>query len=136
MNRGITVFLDQFFADNDGVLEIVPAPWHECHEHVLSEGQFAEIGCRTIGDHLSLLHLVSDADNGFLVYAGVLVGAVELCQLVRVDSGPPPGILSFHDNARRINTLDKTVPLRRNDGAGIPCRHSFHPCSDQRRLWT
>jgi hypothetical protein len=52
VDRSVVVFLDQLFADQDGVFEVVTAPRHERHEHVTAEGQFAHIGARTIGQHL------------------------------------------------------------------------------------
>ncbi len=46
VDRGVVVVLDQLFADEDGVFEVVPAPWHESHEHVAAEAEFAAIGAR------------------------------------------------------------------------------------------
>ena len=54
VNRGVVVVLDQLFADQDGVFEVVPAPGHERHQHVASESEFAAFGARTIGEDLAL----------------------------------------------------------------------------------
>ena len=55
VDRGVVVFLDQLLADDDGVLEVVAAPGHEGHQHVAAESQFAQIGARTVGEHVALL---------------------------------------------------------------------------------
>ena len=59
MDRGVVVFLDQLFADQDGVFEVVTAPRHERHQDVSPQRQFAHIGARTVGQNLSLDHALA-----------------------------------------------------------------------------
>ena len=84
VDRGVVVLLDQLFADQDGVFEVVPAPGHEGDEHVAAERQFAAIGARPVGQHLALADAVAHADERLLVDAGILVRALELDELVDV----------------------------------------------------
>src|SRR6185437_3220005 len=84
MDRGLVVLADQLLRDEDRVLEVVTAPWHEGHEHVASEAEFSLLRARTVGDDLPLDHAVALADDRLLVDAGVLVGTLELRELVDV----------------------------------------------------
>src|SRR5207253_7283166 len=59
----ILVVLDQLFADQDGVFEVVTAPGHEGYEHVAAKSKFAAFRARTIGKNLALLHTVADANQ-------------------------------------------------------------------------
>ena len=43
VDRGVAVVADHALGDEDGVLEVVAIPGHERHEHVLAQGQFAQI---------------------------------------------------------------------------------------------
>src|SRR5579864_6066372 len=82
VNGSIVVVLDQLFADQDGVLEVVPAPGHERDQDVAAQRQFPAIGARAVGQHLPLPDAVSHADERLLVDAGVLVGTLEFDELV------------------------------------------------------
>ena len=46
VNAREDVFLHDFLADEDGVLEVVAVPRHESDEHVAAEGQLAVLRCR------------------------------------------------------------------------------------------
>ena len=78
VDRGVGVVADQFLADDDGVLEVVPLPGHEPDEHVASQGEVAQEGGGAVGDDLALLDVVADLDDRLLVLAGALVQAHEL----------------------------------------------------------
>ena len=56
VDRREHVVLHQALGQDDGVLEVVALPRHERHEQVLAEGEFAEVGRRTVGDDLALGH--------------------------------------------------------------------------------
>src|SRR5205823_13768894 len=47
VNRSVVILFHQLFADQDRVLEVVPAPGHESHQHVATKSQFTAIGART-----------------------------------------------------------------------------------------
>src|SRR5258707_116396 len=58
VNRSVVIVLDQLFADQDGVFEVVSTPRQERHEDVTSERQLAAIRARTVRENLRLLHSV------------------------------------------------------------------------------
>src|SRR6185437_14688577 len=111
VNRGVVILLDQPLADEDRVLEVVSAPRHERDQHVSAQRQFALFGAGTISDHLALYHPLAFADHRLLVDAGVLVGALELDELVDVGTdfaGELSGVvLAFHahDDALGIDRI-------------------------------
>ena len=68
--------------------------------------------------------------------AGVLVGTLELAQLVDVDAGGA-GIGLFrgaHDDTGRVDLIDDAGAPRRDCGAGIPGDGAFHARADDRRV--
>ena len=65
VDRGVGVVLHQFFADDDGVLEVESVPGHEGPQHVAAQGQLALVGGGAVGDDLALLHLVAQVTIGF-----------------------------------------------------------------------
>ncbi len=140
MDGGVDVFPDQFFVDQDGVLEVVAAPGHEGHQDVAAEGEFAFFRALPVGDHLPLLDPISLRHQGFLVDAGVLVGALELVERVDVDAGflALSGLVRVaadaHDDALRVYTVDDAVALGENHGPGIAGGHGFHARAHHRRL--
>ena len=44
VDRGVTVFLNDALRNEDGIFEVVAIPRHERDQHVLTQGQFAQIG--------------------------------------------------------------------------------------------
>src|SRR6185437_1515212 len=84
VDRGVVVLADQLLRDEDRVLEVVTAPRHKRDQHVTAKTQLALLRARTIRDHLTLDHTITLADDRLLVDAGVLVGALELGELVDV----------------------------------------------------
>ena len=84
VDRGVVVLLDQLLGDQDRVLEVVAAPRHEGDQDVAAEGQLAGVGAGTVGQDLALADALPFADDRLLGDAGVLVGALELDELVDV----------------------------------------------------
>src|SRR6266851_3074727 len=62
VNRSVVVVLNQLFADQDGVFEVVAAPWQKGHQHVAAESEFTALRARTVGKNLALLHAVAHAN--------------------------------------------------------------------------
>src|SRR5467141_3717713 len=73
VDGGVVVVLNQFFADQDGVLEVVAAPGEERDQNVAAERQFSALGARSVGQHLALADAVTYADERLLVDARILV---------------------------------------------------------------
>src|SRR5271156_5768421 len=140
VHRGVVIVADQLFGNQNRVLEVVTAPGHEGHQHVTPEGQFALLRARTIGDHLPLDHPVALANNWLLIDTSVLVGTLELDQLVDVRTnfaGQLGGMmLTLHadDNALGVDRIDDAVALGQDHGAGVARGDAFHPGADQRRF--
>ena len=78
VNRGETVFLDHALADEDRVFVVVAFPRHERDQHVLAERQFALVGRRAVGNHLSRDDVFAEQDDRTLVDARSCVTAHEL----------------------------------------------------------
>ena len=107
VDRGIDVLLDEFFADNDGVFVVVAIEGHEAYQNVPTEGQFAQIGRGTVGDNLTLFHLVADLDNRLLVQAGPFIETLVFFHVVdigtdfdagRIDERHFTGAAGTHDH--------------------------------------
>src|SRR6185369_6357501 len=81
---GVIVLFHQLLGDQDGVFEVVTAPWHEGHEHITAKCQFAEISAWTVGDDFALQDALAFPDNRLLVDTSVLVRALELGELINV----------------------------------------------------
>src|SRR5690606_32646603 len=71
----------------DRIFEVVAIPRHERAKHVAAESQFAEFGRGTVGNDIALFDDVAHLHQRSLIDAGVLVGALELQQVVDVDAG-------------------------------------------------
>src|SRR5205085_7548694 len=63
VDRGVVVLADQFFRDEDRVLEVVTTPWHEGDQNVAAEAEFALLRAGAVGDDLTLDHAVALADD-------------------------------------------------------------------------
>src|SRR5205085_4564814 len=84
VDRGVVVVLDQLLGDEDRVLEVVAAPRHEGDQDVAAEGELAGVGAGTVGQDLAFADALSFANHRLLRDAGVLVGALELDELVDI----------------------------------------------------
>src|SRR3990167_1960738 len=104
VDRGIAVFGHHAFGDQDRVFEVVAVPRHERDQHVLADGDFAEVRRCAVGDHVTLDQHVALLDDGALVDIGVLVGTLVLDEVVDVHThftGHGFGIVDAdHDTGR------------------------------------
>ena len=78
------VFGHHAFGHDDGVLVVVPFPRHVGHHEVLAERELAAVAAGAVRQHVAHLHLVALADDGAMVDAARLVGALELGDQVLV----------------------------------------------------
>ena len=53
VDRGVTVVCDNLLRDQDRVFEVVAVPRHERDQHVLAQGQFAEVGRCAVSQHVA-----------------------------------------------------------------------------------
>ena len=84
VDRGVVVLAHQLLGDENRVLEVVAAPRHEGDEDVAAQGQLTGIGAGPVGEHLALPDPLPFSNDRLLRDAGVLVGALELDQLIDV----------------------------------------------------
>ncbi len=125
VDGGVVILPHQLLGDQDGVLEVVAAPGHEGHQHVAAEGQLAELGAGTVGQHVPLLHPLPLGDHRLLSDAGVLVGAAELDELIDVGAevlglaGVQVLALDAHDDALGVHRVDDAAALGEHHGSGV-----------------
>src|SRR5258708_25387853 len=139
VDGGVVIVLHQLFAYEDGVFGVVPAPGHEGHQHLAAEAEVPTVRAGTVGEHLRLFHAVAYASKRLLVDAGVLVGALELCERVNVRTNfaaEYAGVVAFdaHDDALGVNLVHDAVALAEHDRAGIAGGDALHAGADERRF--
>ena len=141
VDRGVVVFLHQLLGHDDRVFEVVAAPWHERHQHVPAESQFALVGAGTVGQNVALLHALADLHDRLLVDTGVLVGPLELGQLVDVRADFARHLtfmrraaFDANDDALGVDRIDDAGALADNDRARIASRHALHAGADVRSV--
>jgi hypothetical protein len=64
VDRGVAVVGHHAFGDQDRVFEVVAVPGHEGDQHVLADGDFAQVGRGAVGHHVALGQLVATLDDG------------------------------------------------------------------------
>ncbi|CAM5196674.1 hypothetical protein CDEN61S_01685 [Castellaniella denitrificans] len=84
VDRRVAVVGDDALGDQHRVLEVVAVPGHERDQHVLSQGQLAQVAGGAIGQHVAARDQVAARHDGPLVDVGVLVGTGVLLQVVDV----------------------------------------------------
>ena len=84
MNRGIYVILNQTLGKQNRILVVVAFPGHKTDQRVLSKGNLAVGGRRTICDHLAGLYMIILIYDRLLVVAVALVTSLELCQMIYI----------------------------------------------------
>ena len=135
VDGSVNVLLHHTFRYHDRILIIITIPRHESHQHVPAQGQLTVIGRGAIGDDMAWLHDLVSLDQGTLVDARVLVGALELGQGVDVGSeiflalGPDP-----NDDPFRVHQIHNPCAFAHHNGAGVLGGDRLHTGADQRRL--
>jgi len=136
MDRGEDVIGHDALGDEDRVLEVVAVPRHERDEHVPPQRQLAQLGRGSVGDDVPGLDLIAHTHQRTLIDAGRLVRALELEEVVDVDTrlGRVGFIARAHDNARRIDLIDDARAARSDRRTGIARDNILHAGADQRRF--
>ena len=139
MDGRVVVLLYQLLRDQDRVLKVVPAPRHKGHQHVAAETKLALLRAWTVRNHLALDHPITLAHNRLLVDAGVLVGPLELGQLIDIRTNLTRQLrrmmlaLHTHNNALGVDRINDAVALGKNHSARIASRNPFHTRSNKQR---
>ena len=136
VDGGVVVLLHQLLGDEDRVLEVVAAPGHERDQHVAAERELAHLRARTVGQDLPLQHLLADTDDRALVDAGVLVGPLELDQVVDVGAHLARHLVAIHahDDALAVDVVDDAGATRERHGARVTGRDVLHARAHVRGL--
>src|SRR4029453_13718744 len=122
VDRGVAVFGDDAFANQDRVLEIVAVPGHERDQHVLAERELADVGRGAVGDDVLGVDLVAALDDRALVDVRVLVRALVLDQVVDVDADLARHrflVVDADDDAVGIDVVDDAAAFGGDDGARV-----------------
>src|SRR5207248_11709545 len=116
----------------DRTLKVIAAPWHEADEDVTSQRQLAVIGARTVSDHVAFEDPLTFANRRLLIDTRVLVGPLELGELVNVAANLagqlPRMVLAFnpHDDPFRVNRINDAVASSQDHSSGVAGGDAFH----------
>ena len=130
VDRGVDVVADELFIKKNSVLVVVALPGHEADESVLTERNFAVRGSGTVRDDLLCLDALAEVDYGLLVYAGALVGALELDKVVDILGAG----VGADDDLVGADSLDEARVLRADNDSGVDSRLVLHTGGDDRLL--
>ena len=141
VDRGKDIVADEALADQDRVLEVVPAPRHEGHEHVPAQCEVATVDRRPVSQHLAALDGLPHRHHRLLRDAGALVGPLELDQVVGVETNlllftPRLFLAQFRldDDPGGIHALHDARALGQDDVTRVTGHDRLHASSHQRRL--
>lgn len=129
MDGGEDVFLHRAFGNEDGVFVVVAAPGHEGHHQVFAQGQLAFVNAGAVRQNLPFFDLLAGVAGGLLPEAGVLVGLVELEQVVGAHAallGVEIALVGNHD-AVGVRILHQPVGRSHNAGAGVAATSTSMP---------
>src|SRR5690606_14292192 len=114
MDRSIGIVLNELLTDQNGVFIVVPAPRHEGHQNILAQRQFTLFSAWSVCQNLVLFDAVTLAHEGLLGHTGVLIGALELRQLVDINADvsgwAPLGGRHANDDTFCINAFHNSSP--------------------------
>ena len=144
VNGSVDVFLHHLLRDQDGVLKVVAVPRHERDQHVATERQFAVISVRSVGNDLTVLHMLTLLHDRLLVDAGGRIRPHELAQFVNVNAcfriglqflAPFRHLAVFgDDNLISRDRRDLAAVCRNQDGARVARDLLFQARADKRRF--
>ena len=134
MNRGVAVFRHHALGDQDRVFEVVTVPRHESDQHVLTDGDFAQVSGCAVGNHITFGQLVTTLHNGALVNVGVLVRTLVFDEVVNVNAHFARlgfVVVDTNHDAGGIDIVDHTTAIGGDHGARVNCGNPLDTCSDQ-----
>ena len=135
MDGGVAVFSHHSLADQNRVFEVVAVPRHECDQHVLTQGQFAEVGRCAVSNHVQLGDFVATLDDRALVDIGVLVGALVFDEVVDVHTdftGLGFCIVHTHHDTGCVDIVNHTATVCSHHSARVDRRHALDTGTDKR----
>ena len=139
MDRGITVFGNDALGDQDRIFEVIAVPRHERDQHVLTEGEFALVGRRAIGNHIALGDHITDLDHRALVDVRVLVGTGVFGQVVDIDTDfTRYGLVIVHtdDDTTGVNVVNLATTAGNHGSPRVDCDGTLDAGTHQRLFRT
>ena len=139
VDRGVAVVGHHLLGDHHRVLEVVAVPGHERDQHVLPQGQLAEVGRCAVGDHVAGSQPVALGDNRTLVDVGVLVAAGVLDEVVDVHAHFARRgflVVDADHHPVGIDVVDDTAAQRSDDRARVHRTGALDAGTNQRFLRT
>ena len=134
VNRGVAVFSNHALGDQDRVFEVVAVPRHEGDQHVLTDGDLAQISRCAVGHHVTLGQLVADLNDRTLMDVGVLVRTLVLDEVVDVYAHFTCnrfGVVHAHHDAGGVHVVDHTAAVSRDHRAGVDRGNALDTRADQ-----
>ena len=135
VNRGIAVFCHHTLANQNRILEVIAVPRHKGDQHILTDGDFAQIGRSTIRHHIAFGQAVTLLHDGALVDIGILVRTLVFDEVVDVHTHFTRHsfrVIHTHHNTGGIHVIYDTTTHGRNDGTGIHRSNALNPRTDHR----
>ncbi len=86
VNGGENIIFHDPFADQDGILEVIPIPRHEGDQDVFAQSQLTIPRARTVSNHFTLFNLFPMGNKNPLVNTGSRIRTHELADGVDTDS--------------------------------------------------
>ena len=133
--RSKGVFFEEALIDENRVLEVVAAPRHEGHGHILAQSQFPAFSRRPIGQYLPLHHPLPRQYHRLLVKAGVLVRLFVFEQSIHPDTGlkaVSTRLVIANNYPVGVGLLHDTTARRKQTGPGVAGHVFFHSGPNQR----
>src|SRR5690606_4978972 len=127
-------FLNNTLGQADGVFEVEAIPRHECGPQVLTQGQFAHVGGRTIRHDVAARNRITLADQRTLVDAGVLVGTGVLGEVVDIHTGFTGFnfiIMHAHNDPAGIDRVDDAATTGHDADTGVTGDVALHASTYQ-----
>ena len=105
-------------------------PWHERHEEVTAKSHLTILGAGSVGEGLSLFDPVAGLNEGLLVVAGPLVGALEFTQ----QEGVALAVVAKCGDEVCTHGFDDTRAAGDHYVAGVVGGAQFHTGADEGRF--
>ena len=134
MDGGVAVIGHHALANQNRVLEVVAVPGHEGNQHVLADGDFAQIGRSTVSNHVALVNFVARFDDGALVDVGVLVATLVFDEVVDVYAHFARNsffVIHAHHNAGGVYVVYHAATLGSNHSARVHRCHALNACANK-----
>ena len=100
------IILNEALRDDDSVIHVEAAPWHEGYEQVFTKGELTIINGGTLNKNITLLYLLTTKNFGALIITATFVSLHEVDQIVSFSGFT---VLVFNLNRVRVGFYNFTV---------------------------